>query len=105
VYAMNGREEMYMYLLPTTRTIILKIYGSKNNFVRAVNPLTNKHRLLEEVCMLYDTGLQLPLSAIMGLKLLGYTVPDDMTPYEKLNKELRRIVSDKALIAEYDSVI
>ncbi len=100
----TNRAELFNSLLPRTKHFLLRIYESYDNFVNATDPLSNKRRLLEEVCMLYDSSLQLPMSATVGLKLLGLEIADredTVTPYSALYQALLNITDSQELMEKY----
>ena len=104
--AQTNKRGVFESLMPRTRMFLIAIYGSFESYEAAVFPDTNKYRLLDEVCMIYDTSLQIPALALAGLRMLGYELDqtDDcqpIIPQVALYEALTKITQSKSLMEDY----
>ena len=87
---MNELPERLLFfngLQNVTKSFLISIYGSINNYVRADEAIISKYKLLEEVCILYDSHY-IEGCAQEGLRLLGVEdigIDSDLLLLEQLN--------------------
>ncbi len=107
---MTQRQETYYGALPVTRQILLAIYGTKEAYFAATDPLLDPNRLLDEACRGYDCSFQVPAAARYALQLLDPSYdfqgpslrnidPDSIR--EELLDRLIQLVDQPLLIRQY----
>lgn len=77
---MEGRKERYDVMSYDTRALIIKLFGSYQQYVRGSSDM--HVLLLEDACATYEYSKMYPDSALAGLNMLGVdpSVEPNMAP-------------------------
>jgi hypothetical protein len=97
------RKDTFSNLLPETKGLIIRLYGTYEAYVSITDMATNPKNILEEACILYDRSSEYEDCAMQGLRLLGFNEKDVIEdPSITLYISLLRIINTNNHIGNED---
>jgi hypothetical protein len=65
------RRHNFAGLLPRSKDLLIKVYGSADAVVNVADPIEDPHKFFYASCLCFDIATQVPIAANFGLQLLN----------------------------------